>query len=392
MGGDLAADDRATHGVEPSQLEATRASLAAEVADLERERAGAFAVGSPERNGVLRRKREELANVDKAIAATTARFVPRRLVELGVDWLDKPPPPVPALLTVADGSPFVRSGIVASLLAAGGTGKTFALTQLAVSLASGARWLDTYKPTEPGAVFLGMAEEDVDEVRRRLYQATRPLSPEQRAMVMRNVAAEGFAGRDVAFLRRTPDRDVGKAGWFDTFKAGLVEGGPWRCIILDPWSRWGGVDAETDAHAATTGVRLLESLTTLPGNPTVFVAHHTRKPSKGQDAPDANDARGSSAFVDGGRCTLSLWRRPDELLSLRVTKTNGTVYAPELILTRATGGTLRPATPAEIAAARPPETTSPRARGRPPGNPPRTGPAVDTPPMTSSQRFPGDWG
>lgn len=382
MGGDLNADDRAAHGVPGDVLEAERGRLAAELADLERDRARRFAEVDPEGHRALLRKADELAKVDTAIGARAPRFEVRRLAELGADWLEAAPPPAPTLLTFGRGTPFMRSGVVASLVAPGGTGKTFALVQLAVAIASGAPWLGTYKPTAKGGVFLGLAEEDADEVRRRLFYVTRTLDAYQRTEVLRNIAAEGFAGRDVAFLRRTPDKNIGKTEWFDTFKAALERSGPWRAIIVDPWSRWGGVDAETDAHAATFGVRLLEELATLEGAPAVIAAHHTRKASKGATGPtDASDARGSSAFVDGGRFTMNLGRHGESLLSLRVTKTNGTVPGPELILARGEHGTLRPATPDEIADATPTQPSSGARRTR--------APATTPTPTNGDRRSPG---
>ena len=350
MGHDLNADERAVHGVGRDVLEAERLKLVAELAELDRDAEQRLAEVAPDLLRDRKRKRDELTRLEEA---ARPRFRILRLAERGVD-LAKPPPAAPVLLTGDRGVPFMRSGIVASLIAPGGTGKTYALAQLAVSIAAGTPWLGTYQPTQKGGVLLGLAEEDDDEVHRRLAQATRGLDDYRRAEVHRNLAAHGFSGQDVAFLRRNPDKNIGPAEWFSTFKAELAAKGPWRAIILDPWSRWGGVDAETDAHAATYGVRLLEELTKLEGAPAVIVAHHTRKASKGSGPADASDARGSSAFVDGGRFTMNLGRQGNgELLALRVTKTNGTVPGPELILARGDGGTLRPATPAEGAEANP---------------------------------------
>lgn len=346
MGADLNADERAAHGVGPEVIAAELARVIAEGEELDRDAEEKLAEVAPDLARARRRNRDERARLERA---TRPRFQIQRLADRGVD-LAKPPPAAPVLLTYDRGASFMRSGIVASLVAPGGTGKTFALVQLAVALASGTRWLDRYHPTRKGPVFLGLAEEDDDEVQRRLCDATRGLDPYTRAEVERNLAAHGFTGHDVAFLRRAPDKSIGASEWFETLKAELAARGPWRAIILDPWSRWGGVDAETDAHAATSGVRLLEALTRLEGSPAVIVAHHTRKVAKGSTGPtDASDARGSSAFVDGGRFTMNLSRGNADLLSLRVTKTNGTIPGPELFLARGVGGILRPATEDEIA-------------------------------------------
>ena len=362
MGNDLTADTRPTNPLTADLIAAELAKVIAEGAELDRDAEAKLAELAPDLSRDRRRNRDERARLEKA---ARPRFQIRRLADRGVD-LAKPPPAAPVLLTHDRGAPFMRSGIVASLVAPGGTGKTFALVQLAVAIASGSKWLDRYQPTRKGPVFLGLAEEDDDEVQRRLCDATRGLDEYGRTEVARNIAAHGFTGHDVAFLRRAPDKSIGSSEWFDTIKAELAARGPWRAIILDPWSRWGGVDAETDAHAATSGVRLLEALTRLEGSPAVIVAHHTRKASKGSTGPaDASDARGSSAFVDGGRFTMNLARGNGDLLSLRVTKTNGTIPGAELILARGSGGTLRPANPDELADAQAAQATSGTRRARP---------------------------
>jgi len=66
MGGDLNADLRAAHGIGGDVLEAERAKLLAELADLERDRARRFADVDPEGHRALLRKADELRTVDTA--------------------------------------------------------------------------------------------------------------------------------------------------------------------------------------------------------------------------------------------------------------------------------------------------------------------------------------
>lgn len=351
MGNDLTADTRPTDPLTPEVIAAKRAKVIAELADLERDRDTRLAEVAPELVQDLRRKRDELGRLD----AVRPQFDLRTLAELRDedDWLESAPPPAPVLLSFDRDKPYLRDGSVGLLVAPGATGKTYALAQLAVAIASGSPWLGTYHPTGKGRVCLALAEEPPDEVRRRLWHVTRGLDTYQRAEVKRNLVACGLRGRRVAFLRRTPDRSVGLSEWFATFKDALERSGPWRCVILDPWSRWGGPDAETDANAATLGIEALETLTEVSGKPAVIVAAHTRKASKGSSGPqDASDTRGSSAFVDGARWVANLSKQgAGDLLVLQVTKPNYTVPGPPLVLAKLKGGGLRPATPAEIAEA-----------------------------------------
>lgn len=260
---------------------------------------------------------------------------------------DRPPPPAKMLLrySQADDSlhDFLPLGKVGLFIAPGGTGKTQALTQLAVAVATGRPWLDRFHPQGgPGGVLLALGEETRDEVQRRLWKAHSPnnklsLPPDARAHYLANLHTLPLAGVPVQFLNRysNPSPVFGSLRQLLTDKA---PPGGWRLIILDPASRFMGLDTETDNHAATCFIQLAEQLTEAPGSPTVLLAHHTRKGS-----PSGKDwARGSSALTDGARWVASLqpYPKPDGetdnaeyngLLALSLDKSNYTPRLPEPI-------------------------------------------------------------
>jgi hypothetical protein len=129
-------------------------------------------------------------------------------------------------------------------------------------------------------------------------------------------------------------------------------------IVLDPLSRFAGVETETDNAAATRFVQAIESLTEAPGNPTVLVAHHTTKTSrKGEDpALDATAARGASALTDGVRWVLSMLPEkpdvpgiPSPFVHLELVKSNYSPPAPRVTVVREDHGTLRTMNAAERA-------------------------------------------
>lgn len=272
------------------------------------------------------------------------------------NYLTHPLPPRAALLKHG-GKPFLVQGKVGLLLAPGGSGKTWAFTQLAVAVATGGKWFGTYEATK-GRVLLALGEEDAEEVQRRLYDVATGLglSEYERAEVGRNVTALGLSGKSVAFIEKSAVGALKPSPWFAELRTALEAGGPWRCILLDPWSRWGGPDVEKDNHAATRGVELLEELSKLPGSPTVLVAHHTRKSAK-EDATsgaDADASRGASALVDGARWVVNLVRTKSQtgdkrVLRFDVTKRNHTAASEPLELVHGEGGALRPLTPTEKA-------------------------------------------
>ena len=207
----------------------------------------------------------------------------------------------------------MRAGRVGLLSAPGGTGKTLALCSLALAACTGKPWLserpidglregtvDGYA-VEPaavgGRVALLLGEEDAEEVHRRLWQVAQlmGLNATQLAAVQERLVVGALSGQDVTLV------DADGVPMVDGLRRALGPG-PWSLVILDPLSRFGGVEAETDNGLATRTVAALEALTGLEGRPAVVVAHHERKGG----GEDAEAVRGASALVDGARWVARL--------------------------------------------------------------------------------------
>ncbi|MBU1241211.1 AAA family ATPase, partial [Myxococcota bacterium] len=86
------------------------------------------------------------------------------------------------LLTVDTGVPYPQTNVMQEqdvlplgklgvITGTGGTGKTHLLTQLAISVATGEKWLNCFNVKNPGKVALLVCEEDFTEVKRRLLKA-----------------------------------------------------------------------------------------------------------------------------------------------------------------------------------------------------------------------------
>ncbi len=309
----------------------------------------------------------EEASVPAAPEGPVDRLTPIFL-PLGADWLTTPPGPRPVLLRLGTdplAPAFLPAGKVGMLAAAGGTGKTQSLIQLAISVATGLPWLDTFGVSGPGHVLLALGEEDEEEMRRRIYYVVRELrlSRAQQEAVQERIYPLPLSGQSVVLLRSI-ERN-GKEGrhteYVDTPPAvklrDLLDGAgvDWRCLIFDPASRFMGQDTETDNAAATRFVETLERFTKVRGNPSVLIAHHTGK-SGLSGITDQGSARGSSAITDGVRWQANLERvtlepaRKNEkgkLLAhrtrLRLVKSNYAAFPDEpLELSRGNDGVLRP--------------------------------------------------
>ncbi len=304
------------------------------------------------------------------------------------DWWDLVEHPRPIDWLVPGVIPMGKTTI---LQAAGGTGKTFALLDLAVSVAAGRRWLGAFRLPEPGPdgetptgeVLLLLGEEDREDVARRMGGILRcgyrvegiPLDRLKRNLVVQSV--NGCAG--VSFL---DDR----GGWTDAGVALLrrvEETGPYRLIVVDPMARFAGPEAELSADTATKYVAFLEALSDCAGGAAVVQAHHTSKAARNSGDTSMSASRGSTGLVDAARAVLDLspmaGKPPDALgarLRLSSAKANGAPPFDPVLLHRPAGcgGALLidgRFTVAEYEKACKPETGGggggPRATGKPPG-------------------------
>lgn len=248
-------------------------------------------------------------------------------------------------------------GKVGMLVAAGGAGKTMALVQLALAVASGTKWLGLNTLKGGGRVLLALAEEDAEEMHRRIYNAAQAmkLSPEQSDLVKKNIALLPLANTPVAFVRDGGNGDVTRTEVLGALRARLEReadeaGEGWRLLVLDPLSRFAGAEAEKDNAAATRFVEAVETLVAVKGSPTVLVAHHTNKLSRVEgQANGAVAARGASGLTDGVRWVANLDTDVENVAVLRFTKSNYSPPAPSIMVRRLGqyGGALQAMTEAD---------------------------------------------
>jgi RecA-family ATPase len=269
------------------------------------------------------------------------------------EWglLDVPPPPQEWILIRPDvetngmGNPIglLPRSEVGFLIAAGGVGKSFALIQLALSVATGRQWLDYFSVPTPGHVLILLGEEKLKQAHRRFHDLATcmRLTDDQVRLVKANVVLMPLGGV-IAPLVRQDGTDTFETDVMGFLRARMAEA-EWMLVIIDPLSRFAGADTEKDNAQATRFVQIAESLCNVPGSPTVLFAHHTNKSSRSDDAPrpSAADARGASGTTDGGRWCANLTRRHSGA-SLTFTKNNyGQDFDETLVLERAYGGYLR---------------------------------------------------
>jgi len=237
-----------------------------------------------------------------------------------VDWTTEKPPTREYLFRLPDGPGVVPMGVPAMLVAGGSAGKSHAAIQMALSLATGARWLGLFEPERTGRVALFMGEEPLDEMRRRMFHNAKLLCS-------KGPGREALDGRILPVSTTSLRTDLlGKEGnegdFYSELKATLTDmvsdGEPWRAIVFDPLTHFAGLDVETDNASAAQLMKLLAALASeLPGSPTVLVCHHTTKTTR-HGASNVSAARGSGALTDNARCVLNLEQVPDPQNPTRV--------------------------------------------------------------------------
>jgi hypothetical protein len=264
-------------------------------------------------------------------------------------WLLRHPPQGETATRTVLGDGLLPRGKAGLFVADGGLGKTLALLALACCVVTGRPWLDHYAigaDAVGGRVLLVLAEEDREEIHRRLYTVSTHLglTAAERRTCAEQIVILPMAGRPVALVAPGADGRIGETPELGALRRRLADG-PWVLVVLDPLARFAEGEIETSNDGATRAVQAIESLTQAAGCPTVLVAHHTSAEGARTGSPTA---RGVTAIRNGFRWEGTLRKDGTDIL-FRQTKSN--YSAPmddDLRLVRGDGGMLRAATEADL--------------------------------------------
>ena len=235
------------------------------------------------------------------------------------------------------------AGKVGALIGPGGISKTYAAIDLAIAVATGGRWLDTFEAAPAGKVLLLLGEEDEEEAWRRFYNVGhgRHSLPGEGSIVRMCLA-----GQPVVRLR---DRDSSGVMFETAFlvwlRGYLTTTAPWALVYLDPLARFSSPDAEKDNDEATRLVQVLEGLAACARGSLLF-SHHTPKLVTGRGG------RGVTAIHDACRWEATLESQENKLadreaqerlartVTLSNTKSNYSRPFNQVLLRRREGGPL----------------------------------------------------
>lgn len=194
--------------------------------------------------------------------------------------------------------------VAAAIVAPGSTGKSFWLMQLAACVATGQPFFSHPIPKPGGVLMLG-AEDDRDELGRRLHAIVKAYGwaewRDEYGLLGENFYPVSRLGKDNRLTEKFEGNITQRPDWIQSIIDAAAEIHNLRLIILDPVSRFRSGD-ENDNESATKFVEALETIREATGV-TVICAHHSRKGSTGETA---DDIRGASAFVDALRFAATL--------------------------------------------------------------------------------------
>jgi RecA-family ATPase len=200
---------------------------------------------------------------------------------------------------------FLPKKIVATMIAAGGTGKSILALHIAVAIASGTSLFAKYFPDKPAKVVFISGEDDLAELHRRLHKVTQGLGDSVKELVSNNLHFIDLADSFDLFTSKSAHQDAKITSVPSRICSAIINsiGDDVGLVIIDPISRFRG--GEENLAADTT--RFVQALQQIRDqlNTTVLTLHHVNKGARMNGATQ-NNARGSSAFIDGVRLVFEL--------------------------------------------------------------------------------------
>ena len=264
------------------------------------------------------------------------------------DLLSTPPVPRRYLL-----DQFLMERVVSLLVAPGGTGKSMLTLLIAVCVASGISLFDRFQAKAPRRVLFISGEDDLEELKRRLFKILVDESAKVRALVAQNLVFIDFADKFELFTEKPIQGEIRITDVPEKIIESLKQqiGDDIALVIVDPAARFRGGDENLAADAT----RFVQALQLIRDRLScaVLAVHHVNKAARGA-ASGQNNARGSSAFIDGVRLVYELSALSEQeiakrygslnidtqLLNLTCVKTNYGKRIEPLLLERRENGTL----------------------------------------------------
>jgi hypothetical protein len=194
---------------------------------------------------------------------------------------------------------------ISILVAPGGSGKSLLSAQLAIALALGLPW-GGWTPLKAEKVLLINAEDDGDEMRRRIHAACRVMGVNPRDLVGRLFLADD--PRSIVVAKTSKEKVVLATPLADAIKKTVTEQGI-GVIFVDPFAET--FEGDENSNSEVKWAAAIWRAVARDCHCGVMLVHHTPKYAKGM-AGDADAARGAGALVNSARIVSTLFTMTEE--------------------------------------------------------------------------------
>ncbi len=289
-----------------------------------------------------------MSAAEKAKSKMNAQAAPKwQIQSASARWLTEPLPPREHLLvdTRTGRGAVDRSGVWL-FGGAGGAGKSYATIDLAIAVASGGAWLDTFAARQGRALIIA-AEDSVDDVRRRVHAIGSARQFD--SMLIEHLSILPIKDCVTSLVARVDDVYAASADT-KTLCAQLANDKPYDLVVIDPYGRIAGVSVDADNAAAAATISALDQIAAAARGLVLGVTHtslRARLAARDGAAEGATGIRGATGQSDYARGVLRL-EQSDGQIWLSLAKANHVAPWEPVALCRGDRGQLVRVAPADL--------------------------------------------
>ncbi|WP_265017280.1 AAA family ATPase [Wolbachia endosymbiont (group A) of Epistrophe grossularia] len=256
---------------------------------------------------------EEKMNIPEFIENNSKKIIVKQFLNIQEWSVERFIGPVPEQKFLVEG--LFPLGVTSILAAMGDTGKGMLLLDLALKVASRKDQPCGFGPlvTEHGSVVIFSAEDDMSEIHRRLERLDSQcerLKYKDRLFI---VPLPNVSG-SLTIIKSVSGKVIETSPEFESITKQLNKIKDLKLIVFDPLASFVHADLNTDPAVGDYLMSLLSDLAGSTGA-SIITAHHMRKPKSEKPistVEQARDAiRGTSALVNGVRCSYAFWSVED---------------------------------------------------------------------------------
>ena len=209
----------------------------------------------------------------------------------------------------------IPAGELCGIAGTGGVGKSMILEQLAMSLATGALWLNKWRPTKPICCFYLTMEDSPDEIHRRFSAILKGGEllgnvSYHHDLLKQNLKIISAMGHDFSIIKKGSNNSLVHGEGLKWIIDSVNEVGRESIVILDPLRNM--IDGEENGETFKSVVNALRRVSreTTPQT-TLMISHHaSQTATANQDLTEAA-FRGATDLVNGLRWTMVIQRHDD---------------------------------------------------------------------------------